>query len=357
MATNEYKSPIAIHPGESLREILEDENISQKSLATRTGLTPETISRIINGKLPITQETALKLERVLGVSRDYWMNFQNKYDSTLARIEETKRLEEEVSMLEKFTCYTELAKMGFVETTRNKVEKVKELLRFYGVDSLKLVQTANQVAYRKSSKMKINPESLTAWLRMGEIQSKEIEVEEFDPKKLKEKIPEMRALTNQRAEVFSEKLKEICAECGVILVYTPNLKNVPVNGATRRIFQGKPLIQMSLRNSYSDIFWFTFFHEIGHLQLHGKKDFFIDMEGQKESEIEKEADNFSQEVLIPKKQFTSFMEERGYLNKNSILRFAEQINIHPGIIAGRIARETGDWRKYSPLRSRLKFVK
>ncbi len=353
-----YKSPMAIHPWETLKENLEELNISQKDLALRSSMTEETISRIIHWKAPITFESALKFERVLWISRDFWIKFQEGYDKDLLRLKEEKKLKNESIYLDKFSCYLELAKMWFVKVTRNKIEKVEELLRFFAVESLSLVKKTEEIAYRKSTQKKINQESLAAWLRIWEIEANKIEVKNYDEKKLKTNLERLRLLTNERAEIFSEKLKDICVECWVIVIYTPALKNTLVNGSTRWI-NNNPVIQLSLRWAYADTFWFTFFHEIWHILKHLKKSkkwFFVDIDNDEKCITEEEADIFSQKTLIP--------DEKDFKNKfvnldnlaQKIEQYSNAIKIDKWIVAWRLAKETGDWSKFARFRTRLQFI-
>lgn len=79
---------ILIHPWMSLKDILDSEEMSQKDLCLRTDMSEKHISNDIQGKASITPETALKLEKVFGLSSDYWNNLQKAYDEDLARLEE-----------------------------------------------------------------------------------------------------------------------------------------------------------------------------------------------------------------------------------------------------------------------------
>ncbi|MFA5829755.1 MAG: HigA family addiction module antitoxin [Candidatus Gracilibacteria bacterium] len=298
MGTTGYTSPIAIHPGETVKETLEVLGISQADLSLSTGLAEKTISEILNGKNPVTPETALKFERVLGISKLGLLNMQSQYDADLLRIKETKRLEEESQHLGKFSCYLELVKLGYVKKTRDPVEKVEELLKFFAVDSLLAIRQVIPVAFRRSHVEKTNNESLAAWLKIGHIEANKLKTSEFDLEKLRNKLDEMRGLTTKDAGQYSKKLVELCAECGVALVYTPCLKNTNVNGATRWLTPKRALIQVSLRYKYADCFWFTFFHEISHLIKHSKKEVFVDFnKGHDNSELEQEADQFAQKKL------------------------------------------------------------
>ncbi|MBU0667780.1 HigA family addiction module antidote protein [Patescibacteria group bacterium] len=358
MGTTGYTSPIAVHPGETVRETLEVLGIAQTDLSLSTGLAEKTISEILNGKNPITPETALKFERVLGISKLGLLNMQAQYDADLLRLKEEKRLVVESKNLERFSCYSELEKIGYVKKTRNPIEKVEELLKFFAVDSLSAIQQVMPVAFRISHVEKINHESLAAWLKIGHIEANKMETNEFNLEELRNKLDEMRSLTIQDAEEFSKRLVELCAACGIALVFTPYLKNTNVNGATRWLTPRRALIQLSLRYKYADSFWFTFFHEIGHLIKHSKKEVFVDFKnGHDNSALEKEVDQFAQKMLIP--STAAFEALKKSLAPNNlelkIQMFAKENNIDPGIVAGRLARETGKWNIFERFRKKLCF--
>jgi len=88
-----------IHPGEFLREILEDKRISQAQFARAIGVAPMRISHIVKGTRPITAELALLFARALGQSPQYWLNLQVAYDLKIAERQIGARLRE-VSELE-----------------------------------------------------------------------------------------------------------------------------------------------------------------------------------------------------------------------------------------------------------------
>lgn len=73
-----------IHPGEFLREILEERNLSQAHFARIIGVAPMRISHIFKGTRPVTAELALLFGRVFGQSPQYWLNLQATYDLKLA---------------------------------------------------------------------------------------------------------------------------------------------------------------------------------------------------------------------------------------------------------------------------------
>jgi addiction module HigA family antidote len=82
----------AIHPGEFLKEILEDREISQAQFARAVGVAPMRISHVIKGTRPVTAELALLFGRALGQSPQYWLNLQAIYDLKIAEREIGARL-------------------------------------------------------------------------------------------------------------------------------------------------------------------------------------------------------------------------------------------------------------------------
>ena len=191
----------------------------------------------------------------------------------------------------------------------------------------------------------------------------DIETQEFNSKKLKDSLEILKSLTNiNNPNELMPQIEQILADCGVVFVVTKSLPNAPINGSTRWLSPSKALIQMSIRNAYSDIFWFSLFHEIGHILLGSKRDFSVDLQnGKCEEKIEEKVDKFAQETLIspePYKKFCSFIKEKGsYGNIYSACKqFAYQIDIHPGIIVGRLQHDGILRPNMNKLRVRFKWL-
>ena len=357
---NKFIAPIAIHPGESLLEVLESTGMSQTELANRIGLHKKTINEIIKEKKPISPNTALKLSLVFGTSEKFWNNLQKNYDEIVARLELEKELEKGKTIVSKYTAYSQLVKFGLVEKTLSARNKAENLLQFFSVasfDSLSKMYPIENIAFRKSNKGEISEENLKAWLRFGEIEAAKIETKVFSLEKLKLSLPEIKKLNLLEPKEYSSKLVSILAECGIALVFLPYFKNTYVNGATRWINSNKVSILVTPKNKMEDILWFTLFHEIGHVIKHSKKENYIsfwDENNLDENHIarEKEADKFASEILIPQKYWNLFLSN-GLFTYSDIRNFAAEANVKPGIVAGRLSKETEDWRKYSKLRKKL----
>ncbi len=345
-----YNPNFVIHPGETLKDELEFLKLTQVELAQRTGLSEKHISQIINGADPITSDTAIKLEIALGVPATFWNNLQKNYELNLARIDSEKRITQEIEEGRKFICYPELVALGCIEKTGDWKTKTANLLKFFGVNSLSYIQNTEPIAFRQASG-KFDQRSLAAWLRCGELDANKIETKEFDKKNIKSTISKIRQLT-LLPDGFGSKLQELCASVGVAVVYTPYFKNTKVNGSARWM-GNKAVIQLNTKGAFSDIFWFTFFHELGHILLHGVKGEFLDYQGKTKDEKEKEADNFAAEALIATDDYNKLLEIKPLI-RPKVESFAKSIGIGTGIVLGRLAHEGKvNWKKIAHLRDRL----
>ena len=336
-----YRSPIAIPPGESLAEILEDREMTQADLAKRTNLTPKHINEVIAGKAAISPDMALRLETVLEIPASFWNNLEAKYQEAQARLLATAAIEEETALLAVYN-YREMSKYGWVPPARQNVEKVIELRKFFGVASLHLVPELQPAVFRKASFRAASPYALATWLRQGEREAAKIETKPFDRVKLKQKIPDFRKICLEGQPPQRSSLSEWLAECGVAIVYVPQLAKTYVTGATRWLTPDKVMVEMSFRGKWADIFWFSFFHELGHVLLqHSKKETFIGLEQKyrgDSSEEEQQADRFSRSELIPDRAFCEFRKTAS-LSMDTVRQFAAQIGIHPGVVVGRLEHE------------------
>lgn len=353
-----YNPDVAIHPGVTLKETVDALNMPQKELSIRTNLTEKVISEIVQRKNPITPETAIKLERVLGISATFWNNLQRKYEETLAKKQAFDEIKQELAIVETYDCYKEMADKEWVPIAKNKTEKAFNLLNFFGVDSLKLVPEIHGIAFRKQLKKEISKTALAAWIRKGEIEANKITTSEFNKDLLQNKVKILRTLTVKRPSEYGPQIRQHLAECGIAVVYIPSLSRTYVNGFTRWLSSSRVMIELSLFNKSSDILWFTLFHEIGHVLNHSKKEKYINLElnGElQENDIEKEANEFARDILIPPLYYDNFIKSGNFSN-NAISNFAESINLDRGIVAGRLAYEKYiTWKEISHLRSWLQF--
>ena len=342
MARNQYHPDVVSPPGETLLEVLEERGITQAELADRTGRPRKTINEIVKGKTAITPETALQLERVLGVPASFWNARETLYREFLAIQEERERFESELAWIDKFPL-REMVDFNLIPRYQDKMSQLYALLKFFGIaspeqwHSLWGDRALKGVAFRKA---KTSDEySLSAWLRCGQIAGEQATCSEYDAAAFRAALWEARRLTLLPPAEFQPRLSELCGRCGVVVAF---IRELPKSGASGATFwtmgHSRPVLMLSLRYRTDDHLWFTFFHEAAHILLHGKKEVFI--EGlDSEDEREREANQFSANFLIPQERLRAFLNQPGNVSHDKILRFATELGIAPGIVVGRLQHE------------------
>lgn len=350
-----YSPDYASPPGDTLRATLDEIGMSQKELADRMGRHPKTINEIIKGKAPITRDIAVQFEQVLGTPARFWLQRETDYQLAKSRIDEQARLVKESKYAQEFP-YAEMAQLNWIPSTRKPLEKASNLLSFFQVSSLSNLRTLDAPLFRKSSKHSAKPEALLAWLQKGYLDAKDTEIAKYDAQSFKTVLHEVRELTADNNKDFAKQIKSMCADCGVAVVYVPHLRKTHVNGACRWFAKGKKaLIQLSIRYKFADIFWFSFFHEAGHLLRHSKKSKFVDFKSDSKSAENVEADQFASDFLIPEGMLEDFAD-RGMFVDSSIRSFADELGVSTGIVVGRLQHERHiRFNQFNHLRSRLKW--
>lgn len=358
-ALNQFKPDYIVCPGEILEETLEARGMKKSELAERCGRSEKMISQIISGQAPITAETAIQFERVLGVSANIWNNLEAKYRLAVAKTEQQDGLNQQIAWAKRFPLKY-MTDLGFIQKPKSNIDKVEKLLDFFGVansDAWEERCARICVNFRKSPSFESAPESVTAWLRMGQILAQDIQCEPFNKDYFIQALKNIRSLTLEKnPDVFIPALTNICSDVGVAIVIVPELPKTHLSGAARWLTKDKAIIQLSFRYKSNDHFWFTFFHESGHILKHGKKEIFIDDDDGYRSDKEKEADLFACSTLIPTRQFNSFVRKRS-ISRASIIKFANEVNIAPGIVVGQLQHyKYVPYNRYNDLKVRFRWV-
>lgn len=327
-------------PGDSIQETIEEIGMSQAELAERIGRPKEKLNDIIKGREPISTETAYRLEKVLGIPAGFWINREAEYRRELYEIEQQERLYAQQDWLKSFPM-KEMKKYGWISASKDNNQVVSELLTYYGVASTKeweriYMDEEVAVAFRISLAHTQSPQAISAWLRKGELEALRLKLADYNESAFKKTLAEIKNLVNQFPQDFAAQLQQLCATCGVAVAYVPTLPKAPISGASRW-FRKKPLIQLSGRYKTDDRFWFTFFHEAGHILLHGKKEIFLeDVKGTEiDQSKEAEANDFAAKHLLTETQLQTIIKAAP-LTSQSITDFANQFNTSPGVIIGRL---------------------
>lgn len=337
---NQYFPSVVFHPGETLSEKLEEMGMGPKEFALRTGKPEKTITNILNGDSSITPDMAVQFEVVTKIPAHFWMNHQKSYDEYQARVKRQSVIEEATEWARQFPLKDMINKSWLPDVTSIQ-ERAAALLSFFGFANHTAwedyyCKQELKVAFRISLSSTNEPFAISAWLRKGELQAAELEANEYSEKKFKEALPALKSIMVEHPDNFFARLQNICLKAGVKLVHTPTLPKAPICGSTRWL-NDTPLIQLTGRYKRNDSFWFTFFHEAGHILLHGKKDIFLEKieYSDKDKEKEKEADAFACKWTLTEDEEQEVLDAAP-LSQEDIRVFAKKFNTHPAIIIGRL---------------------
>lgn len=330
----------AVAPGDHIEEWLDEYGINAAELARRLDVTPKHVSELLSGKAPLSATVALGLERVTGVPARIWNRFEAGYREDLARLAEEGKLAAQYEDAKLFPLVY-LRKWKFITASaRDKAGTVRELLSLLGIGHLGAFSATwvhAKVAYRKATLNGDKTYERATWLALGELQAKLDDLPHFDKAGLEALIPQLRSLTAQPNPVAAIIQAEgLLRGVGVALCLIPPIPGFGVHGATRWI-AGHPIVQLSVRGKKDDQLWFTVFHELGHVLLHGHNTVFMQGAGDK---AEDEADEFASRTLVPVQYRDRLPAGR---NMAAVRDMAAELGIAPSIVLGQAQKATGDY--------------
>jgi addiction module HigA family antidote len=328
-----------VAPGEILLEALQDREMTQSELAQRLGRPLKTVNEIVKGKAAITPETAIQLERALGISARFWTGLEAQYRDALAHQEAEQALQAQADWIDSFPI-TDMVRHQLIERGRTKAATLANLLSWLGISSPSAYDRLDSAAaYRASPAFAASPNAIRAWLRWGELQAAKVTASPFNARLFRKVLDEIRPMTRKEpfAQVF-QRVQAMCAEAGVIVVLTPELSGTHLSGAARWI-GSKAVIQLSLRHRTDDQFWFTFFHEAGHLLSRHRRRDFVDAAQLDDSDPdENTANQFARDLLLPPDDYANFVQA-GDFSRAAVRTFAESQTVAAGLVAGRLERD------------------
>lgn len=329
------KNAIAIPPGKTIREQLDTRGMSQQEFAQRMGLSEKHISRLINGKVELTQDVALRLESVLGIPATFWNKLEVLYREQLARVKAQNEMEEDIAIAQKFP-YSKISKFGWVPSAKSVEEKVSNLRRFFEVARLGALDNLRipGIAYRKAGEGTKSDFSLAVWAQKARLEARAIHTSEINIERLKNSISSIRNLTIKDPRYFCPELTRLLSECGIAIVFLPHIGGSFLHGAT--FIDGNHIVLgLTVRGRDADRFWFSLFHELAHILL---GHIFNTQENISSVENEHLADQYARDILISPLDYQRFLNSR-IKNRNAIIQFANEIGVAPGIVVGRLQKE------------------
>ena len=328
-------------PGEFLREELEERAWTQQELADILDRPPRLISELIAGKRAITPETAKGLADAFGTSPDYWMNLESQYQLSKVKLPNDNVARK--ARLYSKSPVREMLRRGWVRVSENVEVLEQRFCDFFGIQSL---DAAPQLCHnaKKTHVMADTTPLQLAWLfRVRAMASQQV-VPTYSKAKLAVGIEKLKALVLSPDEV--RKVPHVLAEAGVRLVFVEPLAGSKMDGACFWLDEQKPVIGMTLRFDRIDNFWFVLRHEIEHvLREDGKAENEVvidtDVGESKENlpECERRANAAGADFCVPTAELENFIARvQPYFSEEKVLRFAQRISVHPGLVVGQLQR-------------------
>lgn len=335
----EIQDCMAFHPGYYVADIIEDMQISQAEFAVRMGTTTKTISCLVNGQINLSNDLAKKLSVMTGTSVDVWLNLQKAYDKKMIEVQQLQEFQEQVKLAD-YLDYKYFVRNAGLPDTDSKTERVANLCKWLKVANLKnMIEVDYCVGNVIIQAEKINSK---AWVQSAINISYADQVKKFSLQRLNAYMKYFRAMTIQKPENFLPEIRNMLAESGVKYVLLPSLKNSNVNSVVKWMSKDNALLAMNSDKNTVDCFWVSFFSNIKLIQQKKIKRVFIngretDMCEENE-QLQQEVRNFADNCLIAPSEWDKFSPTKN-TSDTEIVNFAKSIQIHPGIVAGRMNRD------------------
>lgn len=335
-------SEFLVPTGNIIKEYLDEMDISQKELAERIDSSEKHISNVLNGKSRLTEEFALKLEKVLDVPASYWLNYEVKYREWIARNEEMARINSwDLKNISKRFRFSEVFK-GLDLTLAEQAVEMLKLLKISDFSKFNAVYGNFQMDFMEDGGER---EAMAIWINLCEeeieIQNDDIANISYEENKLKKNVNKFKILSNNgNTDLSLKSCRKLCNKLGIYLVFCEAISNSKVRGALTT-YKNHPAIYLSGRFKSHAHIWFAFMHELGHLVLHyNKQDIFISFEDESEKvdSKEEEANTFARNIFINPEDYKLFTDRKEYTIE-SIRKFAKKENTLPEIVVARLQHD------------------
>lgn len=338
----------AVAPGAFLEEWLEDQDMTQGQAAERLGCSRKQVNEIVNGRAPISAETALRLARLTGIPADAWLRYEALYRADIERIRDEENLASHVDSIHPEVA-TYLRRVGATAATRRRPgELVSDFLAFHrcgtwgAYEQMWESESSGDYALAALVENKTGPDStlLSTWLCAGE-RDERFEVGRrgsYDEVQLRAVLPELRARTAVPDQEMLSDVATILGRAGVVFLTTPAPKKFPLYGVTRWIDKRVPVIQQSGRRQRDGFITWTLFHELGHVLNDPRGDVHVEYSTSKKrnTAAEQGANKFALDVLFGPNGLEPF---RGLSRDVDIRDAARRVGISPGVAVHQMHRK------------------
>lgn len=331
----EYNDKIAFHPGYYIKEIVDGSGLTQEDFAKRLDTTPKNLSLLIRGEQSLSCDIAMKLSRMLGTSVSYWLNLQSTYDALLAEYKSELELQQEKRIFDYLDYKYFRDEFNLPDLPRQPKAQIVQMRNFLGTASLTVFGKRDMAVSFRSETSELSERNIVKANVMVQIATNMAltkSAPKYNRALFQKAVQYALSLTKNHSE-FYPLLEKAFFDAGVVFIILPNLSGSKINGATKKIGHSI-MLMVNDRRLNSDTFWFSLFHEIGHI-LRG--DYGISFEEENGTK-EEEADIFAENMLIPREKYELFLVKNRF-DSQAIISFAESIDRDPGIVLGRLLND------------------
>ena len=350
-----------IHPGEMIADLITERGITQSELARRMGVSEAYISSVLSGKKSISANLAMLLEYALGVSKTFWLNLQANYDAEILAADEMDTVTEaEVALCPVLrSIIKDLRNRGLIPVAQKAEETVISLRKALKVGNLcNLKDIVPAGAFRMAGKAPINEYVMGAWLQLNLSDKSTMRLNEgFNVEKVDSLVSSLKRIMLNRELNPQEELPKVLALYGIGFRVVRDFKGAPVHGFISKRKDGTYQMILTIRGAYADIFWFSLFHELGHI-INGdvnRTGYYMDIAESEENDHEAKANIFAADALLEAQAYQRFVQQ-GYFNRTTITTFASEQHVPPYIVIGRLQKEGRiPYHWFSDLKLRYKW--
>ncbi|MDO5537417.1 MAG: helix-turn-helix domain-containing protein [Desulfovibrionaceae bacterium] len=344
MSKNKFSAittEIAPPPGEKIKQVLDEKDLTQKEFAQRMALSEKHVSKLVNGEVQLTPGMAVKLESVLGIPASYWCGLESSFRESIARREEEEKMGDELIIARRFPC-PDMERQGWISRAQSRPDSVYRLRQFFEVCSLSMLKDDELAPQVTPPSPDMNPGlsgrtsslgkelcALLAWAQKAKLEARHAKVRAISLYCLEQYVSEIREQTVNPPHLFCPKLKKTLAESGVALVFMPAIRGAEARGAV--FTDGRKLVlAITIRDTEAAVFWFNLFYEIACVLLQ-----FAGRDEALSPDEEQQAVQYAWDVLIPPDAYAELVQMQSP-DIETIRAFSSRIGVHPSIVCLRL---------------------
>ncbi|WP_455965162.1 ImmA/IrrE family metallo-endopeptidase [Methylorubrum aminovorans] len=326
-------------PADSLLAMMQRKGLEPSDVASRLPEGLATLRGLLAGDIAIDEAVAGGLAVAVGGTPAFWLRRQVLYEASLRRVVDTVLASDGDAWLTRVPVPLPAGSAGRGRMIDDRRSAVERCLVFFDVNgpeawSRRYGALRGLTRFRESAAFEVHPGATAMWLRQGELDATLVSTKAWDPEGLRAAIGEIVQLSRIRQPVrFLPRARAMLAQFGVALVVVRAPEGCRASGAARMLSPTKAMVLASFRHRSDDHFWFTLLHEIGHLLLHGGLTF-VDEEGAADDEVEREANEFAADHIIPPDRQPELASLRA--DHASVIRFSLKLGVAPGLTVGQM---------------------